>query len=140
MIVIEDHVVGYQLPDLETDIWFEDVLLMDDDLNPTTVFADSSMVTVLNDTIVSSTQSILDEAIAVFPNPVSYGLNFKVPHDQNWQLKMMDVNGRIYTQKELTLGQENHRLPIPNHWPNGTYFLHFYNENAYWTERILIQR
>lgn len=70
-----------------------------------------------------------------FPNPANSLVNFTLPKNENWNISIADINGRIISQSVFT--GENYSCNIEN-WVNGIYFVQFTDsENLMYHSRFI---
>jgi predicted acyl esterase len=70
-----------------------------------------------------------------YPNPANSLVNFTLPKNENWNISITDINGRIISQSVFT--GENYSCNIEN-WVNGIYFVQFTDsENLMYHSRFI---
>lgn len=84
----------------------------------------------INSTLTSTTTSFVESTGLVFPNPTSGELGITVTEYDFANL--MDDSGKIL----LHLKKQEGKLDI-THLPSGVYFIQFYSENHYTTQKII---
>lgn len=79
--------------------------------------------------------------ITLFPNPATDLLNISIdqPIDEKVSLQIVDVTGRLISQKQYNFIHQNLEINTSNLAP-GMYFVNFQLENAIVSKRLVIQR
>lgn len=122
-IVIEDHVVGISEPSLDTEIWIEDVRLVNDTLEETIVFADSITITILNDEIINSTHSEEFSDLKIFPNPANRNLWIESENQEIQDVQVFNSTGQSMKNTFRQNKTGNSVELIFDSIPKGIYFL-----------------
>ncbi len=81
------------------------------------------------------------EDIAIFPNPTSGKIvvTSSIPNNQNINIEVINVLGKVIYQKEINYGLFNKKIDISNH-KNGAYLLKISSEQSSITQRIILSR
>lgn len=83
-----------------------------------------------------SISELYDKSILIYPNPVSDLLNIELPVNENFNLIIIDVLGKIvYSQDKII----NLQAINTSDFNKGTYILQFYHKEAVISKRLIIQ-
>jgi len=137
-IVIEDHVVGLQEPSIETQIWLEDVKLLNDTLSETIVFADTIDITILNDDIINFTQNEEFSKLKIYPNPANRNIWIESKNQVIHRIELFNSTGysmenffqQMKTNESIELVFQS--IPV------GIYFLKITTTEKIITQKITI--
>ena len=137
-IVIEDHVVGITEPSIFTTLRFENVQLLDENLSPTTIYADSIEVEILNDEIISADENQLVEAVKLYPSPAKDHIWIEAQNQNIEQVRLIDVNGRSIKDNSSNAVSSNKLILPLNGLAEGIYFVKIQTSEGTIVKKILI--
>lgn len=139
-IIIEDNVVGWAEPDLETTIYFDNVQLIDDSFETNPVFPDSLPIVILNDNVIAATNEIPNEAINLYPNPAQDELFIDVP-DYDLNIQRIEIFNAVGLQmdsaRSYNLQQSPIQIPTKN-FPSGIYLIKIHSDKGILHKKVLI--
>ncbi len=138
-IVIEDNVVGMSDPSIETPISIEKVRLLDEDFNETPVYADTTLITILNDDPVTSTTEAEENAISIYPHPASSFLMVESPQGNIRAIEVTSLSGKLLLTQDYGFGQRTARLDTSG-LPAGLHAIKVLTDDRGWlVKKITIQ-
>ncbi|GAA4458603.1 hypothetical protein GCM10023189_31130 [Nibrella saemangeumensis] len=91
--------------------------------------------------VITSPIGDIDEPF-LFPNPTDgHNLLLRLPESGNWQIAVLDLNGRVRWQQSL-LAVANRLIPIPlpPNLTDGMYMMQIQNTNHHVTKKLIIHR
>lgn len=94
----------------------------------------------INQLVTSTKPSFLLKGVSVYPNPLASTLNIKTNNTDNYQLKIMDVSGRLLSSESLS-GNTHYQISIQNlNLVTGTLvFVQLSNGNTFFTQKLIVQ-
>jgi hypothetical protein len=136
-IVIIDNVVGLGADQISTPIYIEDIKLLNEVGESTSVVADSIELTIYNDDLINDTEDVLREAIEVYPNPVNEILTIASKGALIQQIELFDVTGqRVASLPELS----NQKINFPTvYFPAGLYHLNIETTDGWLRKKLIIE-
>ncbi|HFA51862.1 MAG TPA: T9SS type A sorting domain-containing protein [Bacteroidetes bacterium] len=136
LIVIEDDVVGLETS-IETVMSIKDVRVLMSDFNDLPVFADSTVVTILNNDFVSST-SELEQSIQVYPLPATGRLFIETTNHTVGGFEISSLSGKVLLAEKVENGRG--RIPIRlDGLAPGMYLLKLDTDSGPLIKKIIVQ-
>jgi hypothetical protein len=100
-------------------------------------------VEVENDIAISNTP-LIDESVAVYPNPFQNKLmiQFELSAQEKLSIRVQDINGKeVATIAEATYSSGQHKIrwdvPTSKNLPAGVYFVHIQSETINYTAKVI---
>lgn len=94
---------------------------------------------IIDETIATYQLSNTDQ-ISVYPNPTSDILNIEIQKGQQYQFKLMNMNGKAIKTKMIDSRQENQFISMDvSNLPKGMYVIQFFDSQNIYNSKIVIQ-
>lgn len=119
------------------DVWEEDILGNPRVNGCIDAGAYESLETVSTDCLTATEELESERAVRIFPNPASDELHVVLPWANDFEMQILDVNGRILRSEKIT-GREIHSLDVSN-LKSGVYFLKMTGEQGRIVRRIVVE-
>ena len=136
-IVIIDNVVGLGADQIATNIYIDDVKLLDELGMTTPVFADSTELIIHNDDLVGDSEKTLTNEVQIYPNPINEQLSIQSKNVVIEQIELFSMTGqRLVFLSDLS----THQLPIlTEDYPSGVYQLNIQTSKGPLSKKVVIQ-
>jgi hypothetical protein len=138
-IVIEDDVVGLTGDPVETTIYIEKVKAFGEDMNEMVIYADSAVISIIDDQMVNNTSSIQNEtSILVYPQPTSDYLKIETPHQNIHAIELTNLAGQVVLSEQFSIAQQTPINVNTVHLPNGLYLLKTLTNKGWLSTKVVI--
>ncbi len=132
--IIEDDLLDYTQPALQTMLEFQNVTILGMNGNPVPIVNDTITIEIIDNSVLSNEPDLPDAAINVFPNPFKDQLNIQAVNDPIEAVQIYNVDGRLMANFE-NIGQKEIILPV-DQFPKGIYFLKIQTPAGVRTEKV----
>ncbi|MFK8104363.1 MAG: T9SS type A sorting domain-containing protein [Saprospiraceae bacterium] len=132
--IIEDDLLDYTQPALQTILEFQNVTILGGSGNPVPIVNDTITIEIIDNSVLSNEPELPNEAINIFPNPFKDQLNIRAVNDPIEAVHIYNVDGRLVGQFE-NIGQKEMVLSV-DQFPKGIYFLKIQTSAGVRTEKV----
>lgn len=136
-IVIEDIAVGMSEPQIETTIQLKNVKLVDDLMTEQTIYADSTVITILNDDVIDNTNNAQKSPFKLYPQPATNFIIIESKNQNLQELALYDLSGKINQYYEPS-NDPIQKLDISD-LASGFYLFKIRTDQGWFAHKIIVQ-
>lgn len=138
-LVIEDDVVDFNEPPLDTYIALEGVQLVGEDFTTTPVFSDSIEITITAEGVITASVNVspdLEDKLSIFPNPASDYLRLEASFPLQ-EIELLNLIGERVWNADAQ-GNQDFDLNLPD-LPTGAYLLRVYSSDGVIMKKVILE-
>ncbi len=136
LFIIEEDVVGIMGPDVPSNVYLSNILMMDGGLNPKSIVEDTVTI-IITDYEITSTNDRVDSSLEVYPNPAEDIVFIKDLNRPILSWEIYDVAGHLLRQSAAI---NVNSCSIDTHdFSNGLYVLQVKTREGMVQKKIIIQ-